>query len=72
MDQSEGMGALENIANITKANFESSGYPSNLSDDDKTYIIKRLMDFANEDFNPWANGATGLPLLIKEKYGKDL
>jgi hypothetical protein len=45
------------------------GYPSNLPDDDKAYIIKRLMDFANEDFNPWASGSTGLPLLLKEKYG---
>jgi hypothetical protein len=27
------------------------------------------MDFANEDFNPWASGSTGLPLLLKEKYG---
>jgi hypothetical protein len=76
MNATQGIGALENITkpeeNIMQANFVDSGYPSNLSADDKAYIIKRLMDFSNEDFNPWANGATGLPLLIKEKYGRDL
>ena len=82
MNATQGIGALENIAknsqvlsesqepeNIMEANFSSSGYPSNLPADDKAYIIKRLMDFANEDFNPWKNGSTGLPLLLMEKYG---
>ena len=73
MNATQGIGALENVAkpeeNIMQANFVDSGYPSNLPADDRAYIIKRLMDFANEDFNPWKNGSTGLPLLLKEKYG---
>jgi hypothetical protein len=75
MNQAKSIGALANISNETDGivqasrTFEDMGYPSNLPDDDKAYIIKRLMDFANEDFNPWASGSTGLPLLLKEKYG---
>ena len=72
MNMPKNLGALGQIDNgIVKASrtFEDMGYPSNLPDEDKVYIIKRLMDFANEDFNPWANGSTGFPLLMSEKYG---
>lgn len=75
MKQAENIGALANLENeqngIVKVSrtFEDMGYPSNLPDEDKVFIIQRLMDFANEDFNPWANGSTGFPLLMREKYG---
>jgi hypothetical protein len=72
MNMPKNLGALGQMDNgIVKASrtFEDMGYPSNLPDEDKVYIIKRLMDFANEDFNPWSDGSTGFPLLMREKYG---
>ena len=82
MNTAQNLGALANITEVSQmmtesetpegimqASFGDLGYPNNLPDEDKAYILKRLMDFANEDFNPWTQGSTGFPLLMKEKYG---
>jgi hypothetical protein len=55
--------------NMQMASFALSGYPSNLSNEDKHFIIQRMMELANQPNNPYLSGATGFPMLLKEKYG---
>jgi len=69
------LGALENITkdipkeNIAKSKWEETGYPSNMKEEDKAFVIQRMMELANEPNNPYLSGDTGLPMLFKEKYG---
>ena len=52
------------------ASFEEAGYPSNLSDEDKIFIMQRMMELGNFKNNPYLKGSTGLPMLFREKYGQ--
>ena len=54
---------------VEQVDMASMGYPSNLSDDDKVFIIQRMMQLGNEANNPYLSGDTGLKMLLQEKYG---
>ena len=71
-----GLGALQNVgkempteSNVKQMSFSDMGYPSNLSEEDKIFIIQRMMELGNSDDNPYLSGDTGLQMLLKEKYG---
>jgi|TARA_R100001163_G_scaffold22747_1_gene19209 hypothetical protein len=71
-----GFGALQNVgkemsteSNVKQMSFSDMGYPSNLSEEDKIFIIQRMMELGNSDNNPYLSGDTGLQMLLKEKYG---
>jgi hypothetical protein len=71
-----GFGALQNVgkemsteSNVKQMSFSDMGYPSNLSEEDKIFIIQRMMELGNSDNNPYLSGDTGLKMLLKEKYG---
>jgi len=48
----------------------SQGYPDNLKEEDKAFIIQRMMELGNEANNPYLKGETGFPMLLKERYGR--
>tara|TARA_R110000737_G_C14434157_1_gene460190 strand:- start:30 stop:794 length:765 start_codon:yes stop_codon:yes gene_type:complete len=48
----------------------SQGYPDNLKEEDKAFIIQRMMELSNEANNPYLKGETGFPMLLKERYGR--
>ena len=48
----------------------SQGYPDNLKEEDKAFIIQRMMELSNEANNPYLKGETGFPMLLKESYGR--
>ena len=70
-----GIGALANIGKdipqeaIQQVSMADMGYPSNLKEEDKIFIIQRMMELANEPTNPYLSGETGMQMLFKEKYG---
>ena len=70
-----GIGALANIGKdipqeaMQQVSMADMGYPSNLKEEDKIFIIQRMMELANEPINPYLSGETGMQMLLKEKYG---
>ena len=56
--------------NMEMAGFLEAGYPSNLLEEDKLFIIQRMMELSNSPNNPYLKSETGLPMLLKEKYRK--
>ncbi len=71
-----GFGALDNLgkkmpteSNINQMSFADMGYPNNLSEEDKIFIIQRMMELGNTPDNPYLSGDTGFKMLLKEKYG---
>ena len=81
MNTAESIGALSNIPKdvpspeaiptegVQQVSMADMGYPSNMKEEDKIFIIQRMMELANEPNNPYLSGQTGLPMLLKEKYG---
>ena len=71
MNTAKSIGALANIPKegMQQASMVDMGYPANLAEEDKVFIIQRMMDLANEPNNPYLSGETGLQMLLKEKYG---
>tara|TARA_R110000822_G_scaffold12089_1_gene43580 strand:- start:144 stop:833 length:690 start_codon:yes stop_codon:yes gene_type:complete len=71
----DNLGALENITkdipqeNISKNIWEETGYPSNMKEEDKSFVIQRMMELGNDPANPYLSGETGMQMLFKEKYG---
>jgi len=49
--------------------WEETGYPSNMKEEDKAFVIQKMIERANDPDNPYLSGDTGLPALFKEKYG---
>ena len=49
--------------------WEETGYPSNMKEEDKAFVIQKMIERANDPDNPYLSGDTGLPMLLKEKYG---
>tara|TARA_R110000772_G_scaffold5982_1_gene21173 strand:+ start:2068 stop:3396 length:1329 start_codon:yes stop_codon:yes gene_type:complete len=71
----DNLGSLENITkdipqeNIPKNIWEETGYPSNMKEEDKSFVIQRMMELGNDPANPYLSGETGMQMLFKEKYG---
>ena len=72
---SKSLGALADLAeniktqDVQKVSMADAGYPSNLSEEDQQFIIRRMMELANEPNNPYLFGDTGMKMLLREKYG---
>ncbi len=69
------VGALANIdkeamnQNMQNISMTDMGYPTNLAEEDKVFIIQRMMELANEPNNPYLSGDSGMKMLLMEKYG---
>jgi hypothetical protein len=81
MNPAKDIGALSNIPagmeapqgmpseGMQQASMADMGYPSNLAEEDKVFIIQRMMQLANEPNNPYLSGDSGMQMLLMEKYG---
>ena len=71
MNPPESIGALANIPQegMQQVSMADMGYPSNLAEEDKVFIIQRMMQLANEPNNPYLSGDSGMQMLLMEKYG---